>query len=85
METIEKAAIQFEDGIVVMVDRPGRHHNIIHALAKLGMDTPIGGEHGFVTSTGRFVDRIEAAQIALDAKQIEKLSWPPNLYTEDLW
>jgi len=84
-ETIEKAAIRFRD-IVVFVERPGKHHTIIHELAYLGLKTPINTEDdGFLTSTGRFVDRIEAAKIALNAGQIEKLSVPPNLYSEDLW
>lgn len=40
---------------------------------------------GFVTSDGNFLNRIEAAEFALRIGQIQKLSWPPNLYSEDLW
>lgn len=32
-----------------------------------------------------FVTRIEAAKIALDSLQITKLSYPPRLYSEDIW
>ena len=39
----------------------------------------------FLTSTGRFVDRIEAAQIALRSEQIERLKFGNELYSEDLY
>ncbi len=85
MEFIEKAALRI-DIVTFSVERPGRHHTIIHALVDLGMPKPINTEHtGFITSTGRFVDRKEAAIIALNAKQTDKLIAPPNLYSEDLW
>lgn len=41
---------------------------------------------GFLTSTGRFVDRKEAAKIALASGQIEKLNYSDKeLYSEDLY
>ena len=40
---------------------------------------------GFVLSDGRFARRKAAAAVAIRAGQIEKLNWPPNLYSEDLW
>lgn len=41
---------------------------------------------GFLTSTGRFVDRKEAAKIALASGQIEKLNYSnKELYSEDLY
>lgn len=46
------------------------------------------GEHvqGFLTNQNRFVDRIEAAQIALEAKQISELKYSQTmLYSEDLY
>jgi hypothetical protein len=42
-------------------------------------------EQGFVTSDGRFVGRKQAGCIAILAGQIERLKWPPLLYSEDLW
>ena len=42
-------------------------------------------EQGFLLSDGRFARRKAAASVALRAGQIEKLNWPPNLYSEDLW
>lgn len=40
---------------------------------------------GFMTSLGRFVNRKEAAKIALECGQIDKLYSPPNLYSEDIF
>lgn len=40
---------------------------------------------GFITSSGRFVDRKEAAQIALRSGQIERLKFGNELYSEDLY
>ena len=65
-----------------------RHNNIIHEIVNETGKKPfeIGKvEQGFVTNTGQFVDRIEGARIAIEAEQIEKLQWPPNLYSEDLY
>ena len=42
-------------------------------------------EQGFVTDKGIFLDRVEAGEHALECKQIKKLSWGKNLYSEDLW
>jgi hypothetical protein len=64
-----------------------RHHDIIRELVRLGRETPIKGEQGFLTSTGRFVDRIEARKIALACGQIEegKSHHKEKLFSEDLW
>lgn len=84
-EVIETAAVLFR-GKIFSVPRPGRHDVALEEAAKQsGLHCIIKEKQGFVTSTGRFVDRIEAAQIALAAGQIKKLKWPPNLYSEDLW
>lgn len=40
---------------------------------------------GFITSSGRFVDREEAAQIALHSGQIKELKFGSELYSEDLY
>jgi len=49
-----------------------RHCDIIHALSGTVPQTewPIKGPEGFVTEKGVFVDRIEAARIALAAGQV---------------
>mgnify|MGYP006914158691 FL=1 len=40
---------------------------------------------GFITEDGQFVDRIDGATLAIQSGQIQKLKWPPNLYSEDLY
>jgi len=80
-ERIKEAAILLDGEVYT----GRRHHNIIHDLAGRGFKTPIGGKQGFVTDAGRFVDRIEGAVIAIKSGQIQKLQWPPLLYSEDLY
>lgn len=70
-----------------------RHHNVFHTILKetgksaYDIEKKLGIRHeqGFITDTGEFLDRIEAAKIALESGQIEKLNHPPNLYSEDLY
>lgn len=71
-----------------------RHHNIFRTIFEetgkkaFEMVKELGvarEEQGFVADTGEFVDRIEAAKIALESGQIEKLNHPPNLYSEDFY
>ncbi|MEO5366974.1 MAG: hypothetical protein H7831_11640 [Magnetococcus sp. WYHC-3] len=83
-ETIEKAAILL-DGVIHTIEKPARHFSIIQKLVGKGYEKPIQGNQGFVTSEGRFVDRVEGAKIAVKSGQIKKLKWPPKLYSEDLW
>jgi len=96
LETIATAAVR-ADGVVHTVPRPGRHHTILNSLPN-DVGRRAERDQGFVTSTGRFVDRIEGAAIALAAGQIigrdrdgtrtgpsERLNWPPNLFSEDMW
>lgn len=65
---------------------PARHHDIIKYCAdELKLPQPILGEQGFMDDTGRFLMRKAASRIAKEAGQIEKLKWPPYLYSEDLW
>ena len=87
MTKIVCAAIKLECGepeLIVSAPRPYRHHDIIHSLYQRGVKQS-GKIQGFLTSDGNFVDRKEAAKIALRSKQITKLEYPPNLFSEDLW
>lgn len=82
---IAQAAIR-QDNIVYTLPRPARHHTIIRYMVRdLGMIIPIKGEQGFTTDNGIFVNRIQAAKIAIESGQIEKLNNPPELFSEDLW
>jgi len=83
-ETIIAAAIRYE-GLVCALPRPARHHHVIKALSEVpNIRIPVDKEQGFVTSTGRFVGRDKAAEIALASGQLRFLnrSW---LASEDLW
>ena len=44
-----------------------------------------GCEQGFLNDKGEFLNRRDAAKEALECGQIQKLNWPPNLYSEDLY
>jgi hypothetical protein len=83
-ETIEKAALR-KGRLVLSMDRPARHHTILHDLADLDVrEAGMPVNQGFLTSIGRFVDRVEAAVIARRAGQIEKKHGPPDvLFSED--
>jgi hypothetical protein len=85
-ERIISAAIHL-GGLVLSLPSPARHHTLINSAAqKLEMKPPILGIQGFLTSTGRFVNRKEACFIATEAGQIMvKTGSTDELYSEDLW
>lgn len=63
-----------------------RHHEIISMIVRHMGIRPVTGKQGFVTNEGRFVDRKEAARIALEAGQVKELkSGSGELFSEDLW
>ena len=78
---------------IALVPPPGRHHTVFAGVRGTCDETAktrgfcCGAQQGFVTSTGRFVDRKEAYKIAHAACQIIKhsSSVPGTLYSEDLW
>jgi hypothetical protein len=78
---IVSAAIRL-NGILFQARKPGRHADVIQLMAKQGFR---GGEQGFMTDTGEFLNRGAAAEHALKCGQISKISWPPFLYSEDVW
>jgi hypothetical protein len=81
-ERIECAAVRV-GGVVYQVPRPERHCDAIRLAIAAGADYVVQSEQGFVTSTGRFVDRAEAAALAQKAGQIVGLR--TRLFSEDLW
>jgi hypothetical protein len=83
-ERIVAAAVMFH-GINCVLPPPARHHTILHAIHALNEEVIGPNEQGFVTDTGRWVDRLEAAKIALAAGQLNALHSPPWLFSEDLW
>lgn len=84
-ETIEAAAIRVA-GVVYTVPRPGRHHDVFKVMPRHHtLSSHIDGQ-GFITSTGRFVDRKEAALIARAANQLIREPTPSYMLTsEDVW
>jgi hypothetical protein len=83
METIVMAAIKTSSVNVASVLKPGRHKDVRAHLEKHGYKTGPTAE-GFVTSEGRFVDRVEGKEIALTAGQIKDMA-RQELHSEDLW
>lgn len=67
--------------LIVSAPAPARHHNLFWLLG--GPDA-----HGFLTSTGRFVEREEALKIALASGQ-PMIDHPSRhdrlLFSEDVW
>jgi len=88
-ERIERAAINYDDVGVVSLPKPARHHHIIGA--RYGVDKTVTGGpdravQGFITSEGRFVDRVEGLRIARAAKQVVRKQGNPHmLFSEDMW
>lgn len=84
---ITKVAIRV-GGTTWTLPAPARHHELIASVIKstkgVGYDAKKAVQ-GFKTSDGQFVDRKQAAAIAIKTGQIKELKWPPNLYSEDLW
>lgn len=81
-ETIVAAACCYQE-LIYSVPAPGRHHNILFLLPAPERHLC---EQGFLTSTGRFVPRIPARDIAYMAGQLTKESLHSReLFSEDLW
>jgi len=79
---IVQSAIRYKGEIYV----GRRHSDVITLMSKIpNMPKPIQGEQGFVDAKRNFYDRITAGKIAIECGQIEKLNWPPRLYSEDLY
>lgn len=86
-ERITGSAIEYPTGVEVAL-APGRHGDVIRAYWER-TQTVTRGEwrQGFVTDTGRFVDREEGARIAIASGQADpaKMTYTDMLFSEDLW
>lgn len=85
-ERIVAAAVNH--GAVLSLPPPARHHTIIATMdLEMNVDglNAIPQSQGFLTSTGRFVNRVEGYYIALAAGQLSKEKATPQLFSEDLW
>ncbi len=66
--------------------RPGRHNDVINKFIAEGINPHDGREDGFITNRGKFLDRQEAAELALFNGQATELKYPMiGLTSEDLW
>lgn len=79
----------YPDVLIVSSPPPARHHTLMHPLSD-HTDTHLGpANQGFLTSTGRFVDRIEAMRIVIESNQPHMaeaiLKLGGTLFSEDLW
>lgn len=84
--TIVAAAILH--GAVISLPAPARHHTILQSMdLEMGIDpTSVPpANQGFLTSEGKFVNRVEAYYIAHRAGQIGAKDGTPRLFSEDLW
>jgi len=83
IEKIKHAAIVRSDGIL----ETAKSHPVIIKRCPYGTCKK-GSKMGFVTSTGRYVDRIEALKIAIEADQINKdmdTIRQSGLLSENIW
>lgn len=87
-ELIVAAAIQIE-GVTISLPRPARHGEVLFSCTFIAAESNWlhTATQGFLTSTGRFVNRVQARQIAYVAGQNPGHSAgdAPELYSEDLW
>lgn len=79
------AAIRLGD-VIAIVERPGRHHNIIHNLCDAGYPPPVVGQQGFINDKGKFLHRNEAMLEAKANNQVlHYTGGSDTLYSEDMW
>lgn len=85
-ELIVAAAIQIE-GLIISLPRPARHGQVIASAdaAHVPAHMITTSCQGFLTSHGRFVNRVQARQLAFIAKQVEDTEHDRDLVSEDLW
>lgn len=85
LETIIAAAVQY--GATISLPPPARHGTILTTMStQMHLDAMVPPFcQGFITSAGRFVNRIEAFEVAWRAGQLDETKKGPELFSEDLW
>jgi len=82
---IRYVAVRFGDKVVT-APMPGfRHHHILTVAHGLGFKPSSVDDQGFALADGTFIGRTDAARLALESGQVNKLIAPPDLYSEDIW
>jgi len=86
-ERIVAAAVYH--GATISLPPPARHHTILQSMTTvMGFENALvhPEKQGFLTSEGRFVNRVEGYYIAYKAGQLlRNTAGRPELYSEDLW
>lgn len=76
-------------GKLYQLPKPYRHHNLLDLMYReYPEQMQVADEEGFITSTGRYVNREEAYLIAQQANQILSERHPSGLvelYSESVW
>lgn len=86
IETITGVAIVTPDDKVWSLLKPNRHHNVIDLVFNKTGKQVFTKDQGFITNTGRYVNRKEALLIAIKAEQLlETSSVGDKLFSEDVW
>ena len=87
---IVAAAVRMENGMVVSLPAPARHHHVMTRIVEM-FGVPMGEiqgrkDSGFITDTGRYVTRKKARSIAEVANQIlDENAKQDILFSEDVW
>lgn len=85
-EEIACVANRYKDIGVLALPVPARHHHVMWTYLMIYGKHDNSCEQGFLTTKGRFVDRVEGLRIAKEADQIEtKHGNPDMLFSEDMW
>jgi hypothetical protein len=79
---IDCAAIKMPDG---RVWTGKRHHHCIATIVQATGKPCRDGVQGFVTMSGKFLDRDEARALVEETGQVTKFTRPKQLYSEDLY
>ena len=82
-EKIVAVAVHFK-GKTYQLEKPYRHHHLYATMPHMD-DEDEADVQGFMTNTGRFVDRVNALRIAKDARQLINPNPTYELFSEDLW
>lgn len=74
------------DGKLYQLHKPNRHHHCIKVVYDIQKKQVVTESQGFITSTGRYVLREEALEIAKKANQLlERHDHPTQLFSESVW
>ena len=86
-EVVIAAAVKADDETIFSIEGK-RHHEIFQDIREAGKALLIRqDQQGFVTSTGRYVDRKEALEIqkAAGIESVDKDGYRDQLYSEDIF